>query len=325
MQEPWDWLSSPPSTNVSAFGPAGIACPLTNLGVIRARGADAQSFLQSQLSNDIAGLPADSSRLAAYCNPKGRMIALLRVFRWGDDFGLLLPRELLDKTLARLRMFVLRSKVELIVEPAGVIGVHGPAAIAALNPLLDGELPAAEDGIAVREDCVVLRPAGSQPRLQLIAHAAPLRRYWSQLADTAEPVAPAVWDLLDIRAGLPTVLANTQEAFVPQMANLDLVGGISFTKGCYPGQEIVARMHYLGNLKRRTYRAAVEGEAPAPGAEIRTQEGALAGQVMLSAPRVEGGAELLAVLQIERASQGGLICEGRELSLLPLPYSLAAD
>ena len=290
-----------------------IRAPLPEYGVIAASGADAADFLHNQLSNDIKGLAVGEFRLAAYCTPKGRMLGLLRVLRRQDGFLLLLPTALIPSLLKRLRMFVLRSKVTLedlseTLLVQGLAGVAVSEALAARYPALP------EPGQAIEAaDSLLLRLPGAHPRFLLLAEAEPMASIDEQLPALTPAGGPA-WQLLQIEAGEPEVLPGGQEQWVPQMANLDLLDGISFTKGCYPGQEIVARMHYLGNLKRRLFRVRfADGELPAPGTELRDGEDKLAGEIVMAAPAPEGLVGL-AVLQIERAEAGGLQLDGRQVT-----------
>lgn len=303
--------------SVSDFGNPGteirhalnndIVAPLPSLAIIEASGADVTDFLHGQLSNDIMALPDGASQLAAYCNPKGRMLALFRVIRRDDRYLLLLPAELLDPILKRLRMFVMRSKVTLtdISENWAALGCSGEKCLAALAE--QGlALPDDIDSGAWQDDAGIWHLHGKRPRALVLATKERMTQLWSTVAE-CHPVGEPAWRLLDIRAGIPAVLPDTSESIIPQMANLDLLGGINFTKGCYPGQEIVARMHYLGNLKRRMYRLTIAAaDLPQPGSKVDTADGARAGEIVMAAPSLDGTTEALAILQIERAQTAKL-------------------
>jgi folate-binding protein YgfZ len=298
-----------------------ILAPLTDLAVIQVSGADALAFLQGQLSNDVRALQDGYSQLGAYCTPKGRMLALFRLVRRADAYLLLLPAEIAEAVLKRLRMFVMRSKV--LVEDVSdhwlVLGVGGVGAAATFGV----DLPQAPDTGVWQGELGLVRLPDRRERYLALASPERLGALWPALSRGTPIEGPEGWRLLDVRAGLPQVYKETQESFVPQMANLDLINGISFTKGCYPGQEIVARMHYLGNLKRRMYRFHIDGEgAPAPGNEVRDQAVTLVGEVVTAATDPNGGAEGLAVLQIERASQEGLRIGDATIRVTPPPYPL---
>lgn len=295
--------------------------PLPSLGIIEASGADVANFLQSQLSNDILSLADGDSRLAAYCNPKGRMLALFRVVRRQDGYLLLLPATLIDTILKRLRMFVLRSKVTLtdVSEHWAGLGVCGSQAqtLLAEQGLV---LPAEPDAGVWLAETALVRLRGDQPRALVLAPPQRMAALWAALAPLPQ-ISEQAWRLLDIRAGVPEILPGAAEKIIPQMANLDLLGGISFTKGCYPGQEIVARMHYLGNLKRRMYRLQIAtAEPPQPGTDVRTAEGSLAGEIVMAVRSLDGQSEALAVLQIDRAAAPDLQVDGSPAQALPVPY-----
>lgn len=304
-----------------------IVADLSALSLIRARGADALAFLQGQFSNDIKQLPG-RTQLHAYCNAQGRMLALLRVFARGDDIYLQLPTALREQTLKRLKMFVLRSKVEL--EPAdelGAVGVSGPH-IPDVLARAGIAWPAATDATATAAEMTVVRLPGPHPRAQLLAPLEVLGKFWAELPAAVAPVGMAAWTALDVAAGLPQVYPETLETFVPQMLNLDRLGGISFNKGCYPGQEIVARMHYLGRLKQRMYRAHVAATGPVkPGDPLYAPDfGAqAAGTVVEAHATTAGGYDLLAAIQISSVQAGEVhhgAPDGPALTWLPLPYSL---
>lgn len=222
----------------------GVQADLQSIfGVIRATGAEARSFLHAQLTQDVLGLTQDDVRLAGYCSPKGRLYAVFQMYGEGDDVYLIVHRSVLENVLKRLRMFVLRAKVVLedVSETHAVHGVCGDAALAVgqRDGARLGILPAHIEGVSIARELRVAAPSDLN------------------LCDAA------VWQWLDVMAGLPQVEAATYEAFVPQMVNLERIGGVNFKKGCYPGQEIVARSHYLGKLKRRMVRAQSTNAAAA--------------------------------------------------------------
>ena len=274
--------------------PAGAdccLCDLSHLGLIRAHGEDALSFLQGQLTSDVRKVSAVRSQLSSYCSPKGRMLASFRVFKRGDDFYLQLPRENLEPILKRLRMYLLRARATL--EDAG------ERAAGVLER--EGDAPQKTQGeVTPVGDLSLLRHPGEPPRFQVVGPAVALQGLWERLAATATPVNADYWAWLDIRAGIPTGLPQTAEAFVPQMANMELVDGVSFSKGCYTGQEVVARSQYLGKLKRRMYLAHVDCETtPHPGDELFSpgaESGQTGGKLVDARRSPGGGYDLLAVI-----------------------------
>lgn len=278
---------------------------LTSLGVIRVEGPDAASFLQAQVTADLRGLAPGTSTLAAWCSPQGRVIALLRIGPFADGYLAVLPRELCGSVHERLRRFVLRSKVAIIDASADltVVGISGrePGALDALPP--HGEL-------------AVLRLPAS--RELLIGTAEPLGAATAGL----DPAGDDAWEARCIAEGEPEVYSSTSESWVPQMLNLDLLGAVSFRKGCYPGQEIVARTQNLGRIKRRMFRYHVAGPSlPEAGAAL-FQGKSKVGEVVRSVRRATT-AQLLAVVSLDAAGTG-LTDETGEVTCSPepLPYAV---
>jgi folate-binding protein YgfZ len=317
-----------PQAELSATLERDILCDLSHFALIRASGDDSSTFLQGQFSNDVRQLGANHHQLSSYCSPKGRMLALFRLFQRDRAYYLSLPQELLEPTLKRLRMFVLMSRVSLedAAEKLVHIGLSGPNAEQLLQEKL-GAIPASVDGSLTQNGITLLRIPGPHPRFELYGETAAMQNLWQSLAGSARKVGADCWELLDIHVGLPAVYTETVEAFVPQMVNLQLVNGVSFKKGCYTGQEIVARMQYLGKLKRRMYLVHTEtATRPRPGDELTSPHSASgqgAGKVVKAAPSPNGGYDMLCVIEIAAADSGEAYLgnEGEvKLELLPLPY-----
>ncbi len=269
---------------------------LDPLGLIEVTGADAGSFLQGQLSNDLRELGPSRAQLSSFNSPKGRMLAVLHLFRGTDSIFLELHRSVLEATLKRLRLFVLRSKVNL--EDAsirrGVLGLAGPDAAARLKEIgLPAPLAALD--LAWAGEVAIIRRQGECPRYTLCAPFERLTELSGALAGKAATVDGNAWKLLDIEAGIPTVYPATSDHFVPQMCNLDALGGISFNKGCYTGQEIVARVHYRGAVKRRMSLIRTDGELPVPGSRIALPGSANSGEVVDAACHPDGHNAVLVV------------------------------
>ena len=297
---------------------------LDHLGIIRATGADAQTFLQGQLSNDIRELAQGRFQISAYCNPKGRMLAQFFVIPDGEDFLLVLPHALLAPILQRLKMFVMRSQVSL----DDVTGQRICLGLVTADQQPLPQLSALTDDYQITHWDGVM--AGKVPapvhRYLLVLPESDASALWTTLRTTCQPAGTAVWHWLDIQAGLPAVWPQTREEFVPQMLNLELIHGVNFKKGCYPGQEIVARMHYLGKPKRRMYRLRMtEQQNPAPGTDIYVAggDGQSAGKVVLAQSGPQG-TELLAVVQVDKADAPLRLGEqhGPALIRAELPYSI---
>lgn len=306
-----------------------VFADLSHQGLLAVRGKDALEFLQGQFTNDLRHLGDDTSQLNGYCSAKGRLLASFRVIPDDDGFLLRMPRALVEPLMKKLRMFVLRAAVTLedVGECRIRLGVSGQTATDELGTLVPA-LPQAVDGMTRSDGYTVIRIPGVQPRFEIHGDLEAMRRLWDTLNVRCAPVGEAAWSLLDILAGIPTIHPETSDAFVPQMVNLQLLGGVSFKKGCYPGQEVVARMQYLGTLKRRMYLARVPGEAqPRPGDELFSPDDReqSAGKVVDAQPHPDGGFMLLAVIQIASREAGDIrlgSADGPPLEFAELPYPL---
>ncbi len=303
-----------------------VLCDLSQYGLLRVSGEDAQSFLQNLLSNDIRNVDATHAQLSSFNTAKGRMLAVFTIWREGEDYLLQLPVAILETLRKKLSMYVLRAKVKIsdASNERICLGLSGKNAATLLKQLAVA-LPQQEMGCVQHTALHILQLSAT--RFQLTTTMAQAQVLWATLSKDAHPVGSVCWDWLSIRAGIPSIVPQTQEQFVPQMANLDTLGGINFKKGCYPGQEIVARMHYLGKLKRRMYLAHLNGDdAPQAGEELFSDDmaGQASGMIANVAPAPAGGYDLLAVIQTSSA-EGYKIrtAKGAELNFLPLPYTLA--
>ena len=317
--------------HITATEKSTEVCELGSLGLIRFTGSDARAFLHGQLTCDVEALTPETSTYGSYCTPKGRVLATFLLWRNGDDYFMQLPRALHEGVQKRLSMYILRSKVKAVdvTSEWTLLGVSGASA-GALARLVAGEAPVAIRGVTHgRDDTIVIRLPGD--RYEVIIPAARAQSAKELLAHQAEVTDETYWNWLDIRAGIPLITTETQEAFVPQMANLDLIGGVSFTKGCYPGQEIVARTHYRGTLKQRMYCAsAPDGEPPRPGDKLYSPETGdqACGIIVNAAAAPDGVFDVLAVMQIAAAEGRELHLrspDGPELELQGLPYKVTTD
>ena len=292
--------------------------PLTHWGVIRARGADAASFLHSQLTNDFAKLGPDAARLAGYCSPKGRLLASFVAWKTGDeDILLACDASVLPATLKRLSMFVLRARCKLsdATSEVPLYGVAGAPADAERASLPVWGKHGVDGGQWIR-----LPDGGGTPRALLAGRP---------LDGEAPTLTLDEWRWLEVQSGVPVIEATTVEKFVPQMLNLELVGGIDFQKGCYPGQEIVARSQYRGTVKRRTFLFDVDGPALA-GQEVFHAADASqpAGMVANAAPQPEGQGSS-ALVEVKLAALDGPLHlgapDGPTLRRRELPYPVPVD
>lgn len=319
-----------PAENTDAFQKlAGdIICDLNHTSLVRVRGDDAEDFLQNQLSNDIQSLDVGRTVLAGYCNAKGRLICIFRVWRDADGYLLQVAAEMHDTAIGRLRKYVLRAKAEFSLDQDLVeFGVCGKTVAGGLEKIF-GRLPRAENELARGGGLSVMRiPGAGRPRFQLAGSVEACKAAWKELERHATVTGSWAWSCLDILAGVPNITSRTSESFVPQMVNLDLIGGVNFKKGCYPGQEIVARMHYLGNLKQRMARFRLDDQTrPEPGDRVYTQgTTSPTGTIVDAQPGAGAGWELLAVVRIADLGRGSLRVKnksGPALFQQDLPYSL---
>ncbi len=304
---------------------------LSHLRLTGISGEDAEAFLQGQFTNDIRQVSPHHHQMSSYCTPKGRMLANFRICSHNGQFILQTPTDTQAALIKRLRMFVLRSKVTIedISEQYAVIGLAGTRCTELLSRSFSTipETP----GDAVEEHGIsLLQIPGQSPRYILVGKPADMTPIWQECTQHATATNREQWVMLDIRAGIPTVYADTVESFVPQMLNMQMIDGVSFDKGCYVGQEVVARMKYLGILKRRMYRAEVETEnPPTPGDElystIKAESPQGHGNVVMSATSGSGGYEILAVVDSSSLENGNLHLgseSGPMLRFLTMPYQV---
>jgi folate-binding protein YgfZ len=309
-------MSLSPSSPPAAAGLTG-AIRLQDWGVIRALGADAAKFLHGQLTQDMEHLPPGRAHLAGFCSAKGRLLATFVVWRKGEDELLLAcSADLLPTVLKRLSMFVLRAKCKLSDASADwpVWGVSG----------VDFADAAAWDQFSTGGADVVRLPDA------LVQGQTVTRGLWLGIEPAGQPALDAdTWRGLEAASGVARVVAATAEQFVPQMVNLELVGGVNFKKGCYPGQEIVARSQYRGTLKRRAQ--VMHGSAPLqPGQEIfhAADPGQPAGMVVLAGRLPGAGDVALAELKLSALDGGALhagAADGPLLQLAALPYAIPTE
>jgi folate-binding protein YgfZ len=291
---------------------------LPHLGILRFTGPDALSFLQGQISNDTSRLAQHASLFAAYSSPQGRVLALIYLLPHSSGVAAIMPRDVLAPTLERLKKFVLRAKVK--IEDAGdsltVGGLYGDEALRTLGL----PVPAAP-GQYVEQNGIGVAAVGVEQRFWVIGSAA--EKVLALPADhgSAERIERN-WRLADIHAGLPQIYSATSEAFVAQMLNLDLLNGISFTKGCYTGQEIIARTQHLGRIKRRLFHLQLPQGDWKIGQALQLSDGRQGRLVEVIA--ADGRCEALAVLSLEAGADSEAVPSSAvAASVLPLPYPIA--
>lgn len=318
----------------------GFVAAITDQGLIGLNGDDAASFLHGQLTNDVEHLNQEQVRLAGYCTPKGRLLASFLMWRDATTIYLQLPRAIQPAIQKRLQMFVLRAKAKLhdasLDETSQVIlGLGGKQASAALSAWFP-VLPAAPFSKVEHAAGTLLRVADAfgSARYEWLTSAATARDAWPRLTEQLAKGGNDAWQLSDIHAGIPQITAATQEQFVPQMVNFELLGGVNFKKGCYPGQEIVARSQYLGKLKRRTTLVSIADTAVVAGGELFavSDPDQPCGMVVNAAPNGSGGSDALVEMKLgaidEGSSAAGAVrygsAQGVHAQFLPMPYVLDA-
>jgi len=301
---------------------------LSDRGIIKVYGEDAESFLQNQLSNDIKNVTETTHQTSAWCSPKGRIIATFQIFKREDSFYLNLSADLLEHVIKKLRMYVMMSKVTL--EDVSDSMIHFGYA-GELQKILN-DAPSASGLVIQYGNLTILRIAGDTPRYEIFSSTLvsntidDAKQLWEQCAENATTIDNNGWGYLNILAGLPDISEASSEAWVPQMINYIAVGGIDFKKGCYPGQEIVARLNYLGKTKRRMYRMEIDtNQLPAIGESITSNDNdggdKEAGKILNVAINPAGKVEALAVLKIAEADKA-LTLSTNKIKILELPYSL---
>ena len=311
-----------------SIGSKGI-CDLSHYGLIRVSGEDAGRFLQAQLTNDVLALEVGTAQLSGWCSPKGRLLAVFTLWRSRDAYYLMLPRPLQTGIQKRLGMFVLRSKVA--IEDASTLtvrlGLIGGSSMD-LTDVLPNDPSSASGTVHTTAAGTVVRL--SPTRTIVVVDPLAAEHLWDDLAPQRSRLTANAWDLASIRDGVIEVLPETQDAYVPQMANFELAGGVSFKKGCYPGQEIVARTQYRGILKRRMVRIQIASQTTiTPGTPIYSPlfPEQAAGTIAISARSSADTVEALAVAQLEAIVNNSLFVDqtfstAGQLAVLHLPYPL---
>jgi tRNA-modifying protein YgfZ len=320
-------LAALPTTD---SGNPSFVAPLPDLGLIAVTGEDAASFLHTQLTNDVQNLTTGQARLAGYCSPKGRLQATFLMWKSGDSIFLQLPRDMQAALQKRLQMFVMRAKAKLadVTDAYVTLGLAGNAVAATLAPWFP-TLPDAPYAKIDNQHGSLIRvtDANSAPRYQWITSPAIAIAAWPSLSSSLQAVGAQAWRLSEIQAGIPQITVPTQEQFVPQMINFEVVGGVNFKKGCYPGQEIVARSQYLGKLKRRAVLASVEAIDIAAATEVFSSNDPDQPCGMIVNAEADSAHSSSCLLEIKLAAlDSGTIhlgsVNGAQLQVQALPYSI---
>ena len=323
-----------PRPSAADFDAPAACMPLAQFGVIDVAGDDAATFLHGQLTNDIEHLDAASARVAGYCSPKGRLLASFLAWREGHGVRLLVSKDVQAAVQKRLSMFVLRAKAKLsdASDAVAVVGFSGD-----VRDALSGVFDALPDGVHVKVDGpagVLIRvpDAAGRKRYLWIGPRAEVDARIAALAGTLPVVSPAVWDWLDVRAGEPRITQPVVEQFVQQMVNFDVIGAVNFRKGCYPGQEVVARSQYRGTIKRRTALAHVAGETDSVHAGVELFHSDDPGQpcvmIVNAAAAPAGGVDALVEIKLAALDSGSVhvgAADGPALAFDTLPYAWPTD
>lgn len=311
---------------------SSIICDLSHFSTLVIAGEDAAEFIQGQFTNDVDKIDENKSQISGFCNNKGRMIANFYLFQHQQNYFISVNSDLVERSINHLQNYVLRAQVAIqdISEQLIHLGVSGKNADAMLSAFID-KLNTTVDSVSHNENYIIIRVPGNIPRYEIFCSFEHAQTLWESVSGKANTVNSEYWDYLNIQNGLPFIDSNTSEAFVPQMANMELINGVSFEKGCYTGQEIVARTHYLGKQKRRTYRIKITSDTePETGQQLATEtstENQYTGTLTTVYPLAENKYEALAVIQIKSAEEGKLKLKdaAAEISLLDLPYSLVSQ
>ena len=308
----------------------GYLSALTDLSLIEVTGENAAEFLHNQLSNDVQHLESDQARLAAYCTPKGRMLASLLFWKTGSSIYLQISSTLQATIQKRLQMFVMRAKVKLnnVSDDYVAIGLGGENAGKTLQ-LWFPQLPESLNAKIDNEFGSLIRAADAfgHARYEWIIKRAALENIWSELKGKLTQVSNSTWRRAEILAAIPHITDKTQELFVPQMVNFELIGGVNFKKGCYPGQEIVARSQYLGKLKRRMFIAEIISSDVQAGMEVfsSTDASQPCGSIVNAEIQDENSYICLVEMKVADQEAGNIHLGGNSastLKFLTLPYPM---
>jgi tRNA-modifying protein YgfZ len=278
-----------------------VMADLSHEGILRVDGADARTFLQGQLSTDMLALSPLISQLSSWNNPKGRVVTLLRLWESGGAIHMALPRSLTPSVLKRLTMYVLRSKVRLTdtsdaLVHFGIAGREAPSMLAAC----DWSAPSEVNAVSIKDGATLTRLHGDTPRFVVLGEPDKVMPLWNALKDNgARPVGADAWALLRILAREPVIYPETSEHFVAQMLGLEELGAIDFQKGCYIGQEVIARAHYRGAVKRHLHRAScIASQHIPPGTQIYVDGSVqVAGEIVDSRRDSQDKNQMLLIIQ----------------------------
>jgi folate-binding protein YgfZ len=313
-----------------------IICDVSQFSTLVIAGGDAKEFMQGQFTNDTDRVDEDNSQLSAFCNNKGRMAANFRLFENQQNYFFSVKNSLVDHSIQHLQNYILRAQVAIqdVSEQLIHLGISGSNAEKLLSPFI--EISNRDvDGVSSNENYIIIRAAdhhkNTKPRYEVFCSFEHAKKLWEAVSTQAETVNSSSWDYLNIQAGLPFIDDKTSEEFVPQMVNMDLINGVSFTKGCFTGQEIIARMHYLGKLKKRCFKVHIASEdRPAAGNKLfaeNARAGQNTGMIIQAEKNPESGYDALAVIQIADTESNLFLgdADGPVVTVKELPYAFESS
>ena len=296
---------------------------LSHFSLLKISGEDAAEFLENQLTTHLPDLEQHGWLMSAWCNPKGRVLADFILYKREDAFYLVLPSMLKQNLVQRLRMFILRARVQIedADENHALIGLQG-SQIEPLLEQLDQTFVQSQPKLSHIEQISCIRFPDNTPRVMLVIAADSIRRTLNQILMACQESDRSYWSLLDIKAGIPWVTTSTTEKFLPQMLNLDLSGGLSFQKGCYPGQEVIARVHYRGEVKQRLCIGTGHGNViPGPGDVIEdAKTGKSLGDVIDAEPSGDASFQLIAACSESQDTEHQAVIRGQANTALTLEF-----
>ncbi|MCW5588438.1 MAG: folate-binding protein YgfZ [Legionellales bacterium] len=307
-----------------------VMIDLSHKGLIRISGADATRFLQGQLTCNVLEVDTEHSRFGAHCNAKGRILTSFRLFKHGDDFLMFVPGSIIAASLAQLQKYAIFSKVTISDDSSAFLqcGISGSQAENALKKIF-ARVPAEINQLVNEKDYIILRIPGLTPRYIVFATPNVMPPLWEQLKKDFTPAGADCWQYLNIQNGIPTIYPATIGRFTPHQVNLQLINGVSFNKGCYTGQEVIARMQHLGKLKTHMYRGHLHcPNIPKPGFDIlalHNNEKTVVGSIVIAKADPHGGYQLLAAIKDEYIKNDCCFvdaCSQNYIRFLELPYRL---
>lgn len=320
---------SPNEFNKDASSSQSVLYDLSHHGLIKVHGDDAESFLQNQFTNDIRNVSETRHQTTAWCSPKGRIIATFTIFKQADSFYLSLSSDLTDHVIKKLQMYVMMSKVTLENASESIVhfGLAGQSSEELLNKAINSKdnikAPTAPPRTATYQTLSILRMPGKAPRFEIFGNIDDAKSLWESCAKGATQTNSDYWNYLNIVSGIPQISKASSETWIPQMVNFIAVDGVDFQKGCYPGQEVVARLNYLGKTKRRLYRVQINtNQLPAINDAIQSESDNQAGKILNAAINPDGVVEALAVLKIAETEKPLMLADNHDatVTLLDLPY-----